>query len=480
VTDNQSATLRNHDETGFQILIIDDNEHLCRALAKLIRRMGMAASYETTLQLGLQAAVANSYDVIFLDVNLPDGCGLDIIPKLREGNFPPEIIIITGYGDMEGAETAIKNQAWDYIPKDTSFQNLKLSLARAVQYRKQKKAIAPRAFLHRNGIIGKSPPIVACLEQVAQAAGNDSPVLILGETGAGKEVFARSIHKNSPRAAGDFVVVDCSALPEYLVESTLFGHMKGAFTGADSDRVGLVKQAHSGTLFLDEIGELSGDIQKKFLRVLQEKRFRPVGGKTEVESDFRLVCATHRDLPRMVEDGAFRRDLYYRIRSIVIVLPRLSDRPGDIPDLAIYQMKRNCRLSGGEPHRMSPDFLEALQAYEWPGNVRELFNVIDCVHSETPQEPELFPMHLPIHIRTHAARRKIKISEKTTLPPPLSAAPTKEPDVIPLNAFLEEMRHQYIKNLMAMTRGNVPDACRISKLSRGHLYNLLKKYNWNT
>lgn len=477
--DNQSTALRNNSETDFQILIVDDNEELCQTLARLIRRMGMSASYETTLRLGLQAAVNNSYDVIFLDVNLPDGCGLDILPKLREGELPPEIIIITGYGDKEGAETAIKNQAWDYIPKNASFQNLKLSLSRAVQYRKQKKAIAPRELLHRDGIIGKSPLITACLKQVSQAAGNNSPVLILGETGTGKEVFARAIHENSPHATGDFVVVDCGALPEYLVESTLFGHKKGAFTGADSDRVGLVKQAHTGTLFLDEIGELSGDIQKKFLRVLQEKRFRPVGGKTEVESDFRLVCATHRDLAQMVEDGAFRVDLYYRIRAIVINLPRLSDRPEDISDLAIYQIKRNCRLSGGEPHRMSPDFLEALQTYEWPGNVRELFNVIDCVLSETPQEPELFPIHLPIHIRTRAARQKIKVSEIARQTPPLSAAPTKDPEVIPLKEFLEEMRCQYIKNLMAMTRGKVPDACRISKLSRGHLYNLLKKYNGN-
>jgi len=438
--------------------------------------MGMAVSYETTLQLGLQAALNSTYDIIFLDVNLPDGCGLDIIPRLREGNLPPEIIIITGYGDMEGAETAIKNQAWDYIPKNTSFENLKLSLTRAVQYRIQKKAVAPHKLLHRNGIIGNSPPIVACLEQVSQAAGNDSAVLILGETGTGKELFSRAIHENSPRAAGDFVVVDCSALPEYLVESMLFGHLKGAFTGADSDRIGLVKQANAGTLFLDEIGELSGDIQKKFLRVLQEKRFRPVGGKTEVESDFRLVCATHRDLAKMVEDGSFRRDLYYRIRTIVIKLPRLSARPEDIPDLAIYQMKRNRRLSGGDPHRMTPDFLEALQAYDWPGNIRELSNVIDCVLSETAQEPELFPMHLPLHIRTRAALQKMKVTEKTKSATPPATTPAKEPDVIPLNEHLEEMRHQYINNLMAMTRGNVPDACRISGLSRGHLYNLLKKY----
>jgi len=264
-----------------KILIMDDNENLCRMISELVRRMGMDADYETTIYDGLKTLEKTPYDIILLDVNLPDGCGLDIIPDLRKGGEPPEIIIITGHSDEESAEIAIKNHVWDYIPKDASLQNLKLSLRRAVQYRHQKRKFPPILKLKRDCIIGNGHAISTCLEKASRAAVSENPVMILGQTGTGKEVFARTIHENSSRAKNDFVVVDCSALPDHLVESTLFGHKRGAFTSADSDRIGLVEQANGGTLFLDEIGELPEEIQKKFLRVLQEKKFRPLGGKTE-------------------------------------------------------------------------------------------------------------------------------------------------------------------------------------------------------
>lgn len=463
--------------SDIRILIIDDNDMFCDMLSRLICKLGMTPACEHTLQKGIEASDSNCFDVILLDVNLPDGSGLDIIPKLRKGPDPPEIIIITGHGHEDGAEIAIKNYAWDYIPKDASFQNLKLSLNRAVQYRKQKKATASVPTLKRDDIIGKSPAITACIEKASQAARSDSPLLILGPTGTGKEIFARTIHESSPRSKNDFVVVDCSALPEQLVESTLFGHKRGAYTSADSERIGLVEQAHSGTLFLDEIGELPGEIQKKFLRVIQEKRFRPLGAKVEAESDFRLICATNRDLSEMVKNGRFRQDLYYRIRSMVIDLPPLIARKEDIPDLVGHHIKRHCKFTGAGPMDVSPDFIESLQDYDWPGNVRELFNVLNGIYAEVPEEVRIFSRYLPVHIRAEVARNRIRASISKPSNDRIPAEGTGGDDLVPLKELLDDTRANYMKNLMEYTQGNIAEACRVSGLSRGHLYDLLKKFN---
>lgn len=477
MTEHPKKDSKTDENTNIRILVIDDNILFCDMLSQIVRRLGMIPISEYTLQNGLKTAGKETFDVIFLDVNLPDGNGLDIIPQLQKGPDPPEIIIITGHSREDGAEIAIKNHAWDYIPKDASLQNLKLSLNRAVQYRIQKKTAASVPLLKRDDIIGKSPAITVCLEKASQAARTDSPVLILGQTGTGKEIFARTIHENSPRSKGDFVVVDCSALPDHLVESMLFGHKKGAYTSADSDRIGLVEQAHLGTLFLDEIGELPGKIQKKFLRVLQEKRFRPIGGKEEEESDFRLICATNRDLSGMVEKGRFRQDLYYRIRAMVIDLPPLRERKEDIPELIEYYSKRYRRLTGSRPQNATPDFLESLQDYAWPGNVRELFNTLDCIYAEVPEESQIFSMHLPVHIRSEVARNRIRASASAPYNDRIVFSEDGVDDIVPLKKLLDDTRSNYVKNLMECTRGNIVEACRISGLSRGHLYDLIKKYD---
>ena len=463
--------------TDSRILIIDDDQQLCRLLQGIIARMGLAADAETTLRRGLEQNRTQEYAVVLLDVNLPDGNGLDIIPQLREVAFPPEIIIMTGYGEQAGAEIAIENNVWDYLQKGASFQNIKLSLKRALQYRKQKKKTSNLYHLNRESIVGESPQIYDCLKQVALAATSDIPVLITGETGTGKEIFAKAIHDNSARSDRPFVVVDCAALPEHLVESTLFGHTKGAFTGADAAQEGLIKQADTGTLLLDEIGDLPLGIQVKLLRVLQEKQFRPLGSKQEVRSDFRLVCATNRDLKAAVDAGAFRQDLYFRIASMRLHLPPLRERTGDIPLLALHYMRFNCRLVGDSSHSLSPDFLEALQAYHWPGNIRELFNVMDCVHIEALHESVLFPKHLPLQIRTLAVQSKLPDDEEAQdREQALSSGPRSE-RLMPLKQYLEEMRYHYIKDLMQLTSGDIENACKVSQLSRGHLYELLKKYD---
>jgi two-component system NtrC family response regulator len=480
VNENLSTDIQISKNPDFGILVIDDNELFCDMLSKLVVKMGMTAVCEMTLKKGLEAAETKAFDVVLLDVNLPDGCGLDIIPELRRGPNPPEIIIITGYGHEEGAEIAIKNHAWDYISKDSSLQNLRLSLMRAVQYRQQKQTATTAYTLKRDEIIGNSSAINACLDKAAQAAHTDSSILILGHTGTGKEVFARTIHANSQRARGDFVVVDCSALPDHLVESTLFGHKKGAYTSADSDRIGLVEQAHSGTLFLDEIGELPEEIQKKFLRVLQEKRYRPLGSKKEEESDFRLICATNRDLSKMVKEGRFRKDLYYRIRSMVIDLPPLRERKEDIPLLVAHYSKQQSLIRGALPREFTPDILESLQFYDWPGNVRELFNTLDCIFAEVPEESQIFSLHLPVNIRAQVARNRIRASVSKPMKEKQIPVGIGGDELMPLKEVLDDTRQNYIKNLMEYTQGKITKACKVSGLSRGHLYDLLKKYKIKT
>ncbi len=243
------------------ILIIDDDQLICTTLSNVVRDRGHTPTCAFTRKQGLEAAAARSFDVVFLDVRLPDGSGLDIVRGIRETPSSPEVIIITGFGDVDGAELAIKHGAWDYLEKSASIDEIILPLERALQYRTERQSKGRPTALKLEGIIGGSPKMRACLDLLAQAAASDANVLITGETGTGKELFSWAIHNNSPRAGKNFVVVDCAALPETIVESVLFGHERGAYTGADRSRHGLITQADGGTLFLDEVGELPPSIQ---------------------------------------------------------------------------------------------------------------------------------------------------------------------------------------------------------------------------
>jgi two-component system NtrC family response regulator len=372
---------------------------------------------------------------------------------------------------------AIKSGAWDYLEKPSSMNMMILPLVRALQYRDVKLAQKPLMTLKRQGIVGGSPGMMACLERVAHVAGSDASVLITGETGTGKEGFAWAIHDNSRRADKNFVVVDCATLSDTLVESVLFGYQKGAFTGADRSREGLIKQADGGTLFLDEIGELPLAVQKAFLRVLQERRFRPLGGKEELSSDFRLVAATNRDLDTMVRDGQFRSDLLYRIRSFTIELPPLREHPEDIPELVTYHVSRLAERHGDKMLNFSPEFLDVLKAYQWPGNVRELVNTLERILAEAGNDATVFPKDLPSHIRVQMARSAVggKASARKAIP--------SSPDSVVLPK-LQELRddaiarveQQYLRDLMAVAGDNIKQACAISGLSRSRLYELIKKY----
>lgn len=461
------------------VLIIDDNEKMCDVLSRKVRRMGHDATHVFTLQDGLKQAASRAFDVIFLDVGLPDGNGLEVLPQLRNSPSSPEVIIITAQGDPDGAEIAIKNGAWDYIQKPSSLQAMTLPLARALQYREEKTARKPPVALKRESIVGDSPRIRDCFDLVAQAANSNANVLVTGETGTGKELFARAIHDNSSRAGKRFVVVDCTALPETLVESLLFGHIKGAFTGADKAQLGLMKQADGGTLFLDEVGELGLSMQKIFLRALQEHCFLPVGDKQEVESDFRLIAATNRDLDRMARGRQFRDDLLFRLRSLTIELPPLRERTEDIRALAMHHMAQFCNRYGVGTKGFSPDFLEALAVYSWPGNVRELLNVLERVLTMAGDDPVLFPRHLPTDIRIQVAQASL--GQAASPQGDVRQTPDHSNSLPTLRDFrqaaIAKAEKQYLHDLIALTQGHIKEASRISGIARARLYELLNKHN---
>jgi len=462
------------------ILIIDDEEDICIFLKSAIGKNGHNVNCAFTIKDGCKKVSSDSYDVVFLDVHLPDGNGLDYLTKIKSTASNPEIIIITGEGDPDGAEIAIKNGAWDYLKKPFSIDDITLQVIRALQYREEKNSARSTLILKREGIIGESPLLKDCLKLVAEASLSDINVLITGETGTGKERFASAIHENSKRSKGNFVIVDCAALPETLVESTLFGHAKGAFTGADRDHEGLIKQADGGTLFLDEIGELPMSVQKAFLRVLQERAFRPVGGKKEVRSDFRLIAATNRDLNRMIKDGTFRDDLFFRIKSLTISLPPLRDRSTDIKELTINTILKICEQEEIDTKGFSPEFIKTLEAYHWPGNIRELVNSLEWAISRARREPTLFPKHLPDQIRISVARSSIAV------PIPKEKTSDQGGSKIFYNTFpkMKEFREKviaeneknYLHELIELTKGNIKEACNISGLCRARFYGLMKNY----
>lgn len=466
------------------ILIVDTNGLFIDTLSGEIAHMGHKVVTATTLARGLAVARSTNLDVVFLNSEMPDGSGMDALSTFIEIPSLPEVIIFTDSGDADQAEHAIKMGAWDYVERPVKARGMALLLVRAMQYRAKKVPQRPQATLSPEtleGIVGSSSQMKRCLDRLALTAGGDANVLISGETGTGKELFAWAIHNNSRRAGKRFVVVDCASLPDMLVESTLFGYERGAFTGADKTHSGLIKRADGGTLFLDEVGELPLSVQKSFLRVLQEHRFRQVGGGPEIRSDFRLIAATNRDLNSMVQRHQFRKDLLFRLRAFTMELPSLRERIGDIHEIAVHHTAKFCESYGLARKTFSPDFVEVLSRYEWPGNVRELVNALERAVSAARHEPNLFPKHLPVYIRVHLARASVEQGQ--ALPAGVRLPPASGPNRPPLSRLVEvreaaltELEQKYLQELMALAV-DMDMACALSGLSRSRLYALLKKYD---
>ena len=465
------------------VLIIDDEKEFYDVVGSLAAANEISASHAGTLGDGIQKINSHDFDIVLLRDHLPDGTAWEGITSILEVSGSPEVIVFTQKGNPDEAELVLKNGAWDYVDRPITPKAILDLLKRAMLYRREKfgggtGSSAINANLQPEGIIGSSHALQSCLNQLAKAAQSDANVLITGESGTGKELFAAAIHNLSTRNLRGFVVVDCAALPQTLVESILFGHEKGAFTGADKSRPGLVKQADNGTLFLDEVGELDLDLQKKFLRVLQERVFRPVGGNAEVESNFRLIAATNRDLSALVARGKFREDLLFRLQAFHLELPPLRSRPTDITELAYSYMARCCQRNRFEEKRFSPDFLMVLKQYHWPGNVRELFHALEGSIAAAQGSEVLFPMHLPTNIRIQVTRKALEGKPLRTDEPSGPAGPEESlPTLLAArDKAIEKAEKEYLGKLIKRTGGDVQESCRVAGLSRSRFYALLKKY----
>ncbi len=369
---------------GARILVCDDEPGLREMLGVLLRRAGYrVTTAETRIQaLGLLADPEARFDAVITDLALPDGTGMEVLSGALERDPAIQVLMITAYGGTEDAVEAMRRGAYDFVTKPFRNHELLALLEKALEKRRivdENRALRETlgASFRAGSLVGKSQSMQGIMEMVRRIASARTSVLITGESGTGKEMVARAIHEQGARADAPFIVVNCGALPPQLMESELFGHEKGAFTGATQRSEGLVRAAEGGTLFLDEIGELPADLQVKLLRVLQERRVRPVGGQRELDVDIRVVAATNRDIEADVEAGRFRRDLFYRLNVIRLHLPPLRDRIQDIPLLATHLIEKHCALAGRPPLDLSDDARRWLLEQRYPGNVRELENVIE-------------------------------------------------------------------------------------------------------
>ncbi len=462
------------------ILIVDDDPDVCSVLARSVENAGHKALTAGSLRQARSQAEGFACEAVFLDLSLPDGHGLDALPEFQALPSLPEVIIITGKGDPEGAELALNKGAFDFLEKPASVMEVTLALVRALEYREARITRSKKRLIARPGIVGSSPVLNKCLQDLAQAAVTGNSVLIYGETGTGKELFARALHENSPRSAGSFVVVDCSALTQGLLESTLFGHVRGAFTGAMENYSGLVSLSHQGTLFLDEIGELSLEMQKRFLRLLEEKKYRPVGSYREVHSDFRLVCATNKDLEAMAQRGEFRQDLLYRIRMYQCRLPPLRERKDDIPELSDRFLSDIARQSAEQPKALYPEVLDIFQAYDWPGNVRELKHALEQAVSAATGVTMLHRKHLPLHLRVSLLKSSLSGQQHKAQVLDPGFSPLGRPDIPQWKTFRDQAvraaEERYFQDLYDHTGGRVKEMAQMANLTQARVYDLIKKY----
>nr|WP_321514246.1 sigma-54 dependent transcriptional regulator [uncultured Pseudodesulfovibrio sp.] len=461
-----------------EILIIDGDRTFTQSLSKSLATHDLPTAECDTLSRAMGLLHTGDYKAVLLGDDLADGDSLAYLATIREIPSFPEVIVISRSRDPDMAELAIQNGAWNYITKPLNMQRLLVLIKRVIEYHDERYSGSIRCSLRRSGIIGNSRLLQSCLDTLAQAASSDANVLITGETGTGKELFARAIHKNSERNSKSFVVVDCAALPDTLAENLLFGHERGAYTSADTHSIGLIKQADGGILFLDEVGELPISLQKVFLRVLEGRSFRPVGGMKEIRSDFRLVAATNRNLEAMVKSGEFRQDLFYRLRGIRMQLPPLREITEDINELTCKFIQRHSKRLKMASKGFSPDFLDALMSYDWPGNIRELQNTIEQALSRAGKETILYPRHLPRAIRADIARKDMaKGAGKQEAQQKQSINHEEFPTLKEYRTLQNnEVEKNYLLTLFEITSGNIKRSCKIAGLSRARLYALMKRH----
>ncbi|MBI3456733.1 MAG: sigma-54-dependent Fis family transcriptional regulator [Candidatus Rokubacteria bacterium] len=451
---------------GSRLLVVDDERLIRWSLEQTLAKSGYEVSTVATGEAALTAVREDPPDLILLDLKLPDIDGLQVLRQVKELSPQIQVLIMTAYADVGTAVEAMKLGAYDYLTKPIDFESLAVTVRNALeasQLRRKVRLLSEKHLypFHFAGIVGTSPAmreVVALARKVAQSEA--TTVLIQGESGTGKDLLAKAIHYESSRAEEPFMEIACTAMPETLLESELFGHVRGAFTDAKVQKKGLFELAQRGTVFLDEIGDMSGGLQAKLLRVLEERRFRRVGGTKDIAVDIRVIAATNRDLRQAVEAGTFRTDLYYRLQVVTITLPPLRTRREDISLLARHFLEHMSREFKKRLPRLSPGAERLLVEYDWPGNVRELRNVIERAMI-LEDIGDLLPGHLPPEIARVAGR-------------PATAMPRfRLPET---GLILEEAEREFVRQALEMTGGNQTRAARLLGLTRDELRYRAKKF----
>jgi DNA-binding NtrC family response regulator len=458
-------------DTQKHLLIVDDEGTLRSAISERLADHGFSVEQAGSGEEALQRLAGFAFDILITDLRLPGISGRDVLDAALE-RYPDIIaIVITGYGTVKDAVDAIKQGAADFITKPFQFDALLHVLRSAIEQRRLK---SENAYLRSqledryriDGLVGRSRVMRDLFQLLETVASTSSTVLITGETGTGKELAARAIHHNSARRANRFVALNCSAIPETLLEAELFGHARGAFTGAVGTRQGRVEQAHKGTLFLDEVGTMSPSLQAKLLRVLQEREFERVGDSHTIKIDVRVIAATHSDLAKMVAEGTFREDLFYRLNVLPVQLPPLRDRREDIPLLVQHFFQRLAADTGRGAMTVSQEAMRRLMAYRWPGNVRQLENAVERALAFSQGRSHIDVQDLPPEVQNQAG---IIEGAETWLPE----------DGIDFERYIEGIELSLIKRSLERTRGNKRQAARLLNLKRTTLIEKLKRLEPN-
>ncbi|MGH7355011.1 MAG: sigma-54-dependent transcriptional regulator [Candidatus Rokuibacteriota bacterium] len=458
-----------------RILVVDDEPDMVENCARILRRAGYRCLTTTDPLRALALVESERPDVLLTDLKMEGMDGMELLRRARGLDPALPVVVITGFATIESAVAAIKEGAFDYLPKNFSVDQLSVVVERALHQRRL--AVENRNLreqlqqaLKLENVVGASPAMARVFELVRKAARSEANILVAGESGTGKELIARAVHANSPRAAGAFVPVDCASLPENLLESELFGHEKGAFTGAVRAKPGLMEVAGGGTLFLDEIGELPLGLQAKLLRALQERQIRRVGGTTLIDVDVRVVSATNRNLREEVLKGQFREELFYRINVIAVELPPLRERAGDVKLLAHVFLKRygQGRTTGFDGAAMG-----ALEAYAWPGNVRELQNVIERACALT-EDPIISTSDLPDHV---ARGGRGPLASGDTAPAGGAVAGTSGLGLKEAKErWMGVLEAKYLRDLLEHHGDNVSAAAKAAGIDRKTFHRLINKH----
>ena len=438
-----------------RLLVVDDEASICEFLTLLFHDEGYAVESAASVEDARQQLDERSYDLVLCDILMPDGSGLDLLREVKQGEAHTAVIMMTAYTTTKSAIEAMKLGAYDYISKPFDVEELKVVVQRALE---KTELVDENVYLRREleqkyafgNIVGRSARMQAVFALIERVARTSSTVLLHGESGTGKELIARAIHFASPRATGRFLSINCGALPEPLLESELFGHERGAFTGAFKEKKGLFQEASGGTLFLDEIGEMTPAMQVKLLRTLQEKVVRKVGGNAEEAVDVRIIAATNQNLEEKISQGDFREDLYYRINVIPIRLPALRQRREDIPLLVDHFIKKYSALMDSPPRRLSVEAMRLLEAHDWPGNVRELENLVERALALSGSDT-LGADDLPAHLRGR---------------PPLPAHTVTLPEEgFDLEAYLERLRAELMSQALERSSGIQTQAAELLRMT---------------